>query len=72
MAAEGPEGQWGTTPIGPGGDKIKVDRIGETELAEAISKAKWGKVPGLDGIPAELWKALEAGRETVLALTNRC
>jgi len=70
--AREPETFWGTPLTGPGGQSIQVGRIEEDELAEAISKAKSGRVPGLGGIPAELWKALDRGRETVSALVSRC
>jgi len=54
------------------GDGIALGRIEAKELDEAIAKAKSGQVPGLDGLPAEAWKALDQGRASVLTLMSRC
>ena len=32
-------------------------RIGRAEIEEAVRESARGKAPGLDGIPAEVWKA---------------
>jgi len=54
--------------------QIAVDEgaITGQELDEAIAAAKHGRAPGLDGIPAEAWKAFEGGRISVLRLFNKC
>ena len=46
--------------------------ITRRELDEAIAASKRGRVPGLDGIPAEAWQKLDSGREALLSFMNLC
>jgi len=62
---------WGRRPIGRGGEGINTGEIEKVELDAAIAVSKAGKVPGLDNLPAECWKALDKGRATVLALLSK-
>ena len=47
--------------------KIKVNRfeINEEEVKKVLEKLKTGKVAGLDGLRAELYKELINGRRTI-------
>ena len=67
-----PEEEWGTARIGTGDVDIETGSITAAEVAEAIREASRGKAPGLDGIPAEMWKALGGNIEALVALFNRC
>ena len=37
-----------------------------------FEKPPWGKAPGLDGIPAEMWNALGGNIQALVTLFNRC
>ena len=64
--------EWGTERTGTGEVDIETGNITAAEVADAIKEASRGKAPGLDGIPAEMWKALGGNIDPLVTLFNRC
>ena len=68
----GAERGWGTSRIGRPNVNIDTERITMGELDAAIKKAKKGRAPGLDNVPAEFWANIGDGRQALLDFFNRC